>query len=115
MRCAVLCARGKRLQETLSHIEGSIVFVDEGSRFVSSVEFSRAVQGSSNYFVIVTGEALDNLTYSVTKVYGIRNSGRCGSVEPVYHEMYRIYGDEDLRNKAPCRQDQRNLDAVLQG
>ena len=100
LTCDVPCRvlEGNDWQETLSRIEGSIVFVDEGNRFVSSVEFSRAVQGSSNSFVIVTREALDNLPYSVTEVYGIRSSGRYGSMEPVYHEMYRIYGDGDLRD-----------------
>lgn len=100
LTCDVPCRvlGGNAWQEALSRIEDSIVFVDEGNRFVSSVDFSRAVRGSSNYFVIVTREALDNLPYSVTEVYGIRSSGRYGRMEPVYHQMYRIYGDGDLRD-----------------
>ncbi len=94
--CRVL--EGSTWEEQLSYIKDSIVFVDEGNRFVSSVDFARAVRSSSNYFVIVTREALDNLPYSVTEVYGIRSSGRYGRLEPVYHQMYRIYGDEVLRN-----------------
>lgn len=98
LTCDVPCRvlEGSGWQEALDHIEDSIVFVDEGNRFVSSVDFSRAVRGSSNYFVIVTREALDNLPYSVTEVYGIRSSGRFGRMEPVYHHMYRIYGDGEL-------------------
>ena len=94
--CRVL--EGSTWREQLSQMEESIVFVDEGNRFVSSVDFARAVRDSSNYFVIVTREALDNLPYGVTEVYGIRSSGKYGFLEPVYHEMYRIYGDEEFQD-----------------
>lgn len=36
---------------------------------------------------------MDNLSYSVTEIYGIKSSGKYGLLEPVYHELYRIYGD----------------------
>ena len=85
---------GQSWQEQLKNIENSIVFIDEGNRFVSSYDFARAIQGSSNYYVIVTREALVGLPYSVTEIYGIRSSGKFQSLEPVYHHMYRIYGDQ---------------------
>lgn len=92
--CRVLA--GNTWKEQLSGITGSIVFIDEGNRFVASEEFAEAVSGSDNYFVIVTREALDNLPYSVTEIYGIKSSGKYGSLQPVYHEMYRIYGELPL-------------------
>lgn len=91
--CPCRVVAGSTWREQLATIEGSIVFIDEGNRFVSSVDFAQAVRGSGNYFVIVTREALDNLPYSVTEIYGIKSSGKYGSLEPVYHEMYRIYGE----------------------
>ena len=91
--CPCRIIAGATWEEQLAPIENSIVFVDEGNRFVSSLDFARAVRGSSNYFVIITREALDNLPYSVTEIYGIRSSGKFQSLEPVYHQMYRIYGD----------------------
>ena len=102
--CPCRVVEGNTWQEQLEGVEDSIVFVDEGNRFVSSVEFARAVRGLSNYYVIVTREALDNLPYSVTEIYGIRSSGKYGSLEPVYHEMYRIYGDgvPQRCDRAPC-------------
>lgn len=33
------------------------------------------------------------LPYSVTEVYGIRNSGKYGDLKQTYNEMYQIYGD----------------------
>jgi hypothetical protein len=93
--CDVPCRviAGNTWQEQLRGIENSIVFIDEGNRFISSDDFSKAVCGSSNYYVIVTREALDNLPYSVTEIYGIKSSGKYRSLGPVYHHMYRIYSD----------------------
>lgn len=71
--------------------EESIVFIDEGSRFVASEEFAAFAKKCGHYFVIVTREALYNLPYSVTEIYGIRSSGKYNSLRPVYHEFYRIY------------------------
>ena len=71
--------------------KNSIVFMDEGSSFVESEEFAVLVKGSSKYFVIVTRENLEMLSVSVEEVYGIKSSGKYGSLEPVYHEMYRLY------------------------
>lgn len=95
--CPCRVIAGNTWKEQLAGITNSIVFVDEGNRFVASTDFAKAVRDSSNYFVIVTREALDNLPYSVTEIYGIKSSGKYGTLEPVYHEMYRIYGDEEVR------------------
>ena len=92
--CRVLA--GNTWKEQLAGIENSIVFIDEGNRFVASAEFAKMIKGSDNYYVIVTREALDNLPYSVTEIYGIKSSGKYGFLEPVYHEMYRIYGEQPL-------------------
>lgn len=43
--------------------------------------------------MIVTRESISNLPYSVTEIYGIRSAGKYSLQEPVYHHMYRIYGD----------------------
>lgn len=92
--CPCRVVAGNTWQEQLERIEDSLVFIDEGNRFISSVDFAEAVRDSSNYYIIVTREALDNLPYSVTEIYGIRSSGRYGVQEPVYHQMYRIYEND---------------------
>lgn len=58
--CACRCrvVEGSTWQEQLAYIKDSIVFVDEGNRFVSSKDFAREVQKGDNYFVIVTREGL---------------------------------------------------------
>ena len=99
LTCSAPCRviEGNTWEEQLSTIHGSIVFIDEGSRFVSSGDFARAIRETDNYYVIVTRENLDNLPYSVTEIYGIRSSGRFNRQEPVYHEMYRIYPEKNAR------------------
>ena len=58
-----------------------------------SEDFARAIRGTDNYYVLVTRESLDNLPYSVTEIYGIRSSGKYAYQKPVYHQLYRIYGN----------------------
>ncbi len=87
--CRVL--EGDLWREQIAYIKDSIVFIDEGSSFVESEEFAALAKGSSNYFVIVTRENLEMLPISVEEVYGIKSSGKYGTLQPVYHEMYRLY------------------------
>lgn len=76
--CRVI--EGNTWEEQLDRIADSIVFVDEGNRFIASTDFARKIRGTSNYYVLVTRENLDNLPYSVTEIYGIRSSGKYGSL-----------------------------------
>ena len=89
--CGVLEGRGWKAQ--LASFHNSILFIDEGNSFVTSQEFAEAVQGSGNYFVIVTRENLAMLPYSVTEIYGIRDSGKYGTLKRTYNEWYQIYGE----------------------
>lgn len=96
LSCDVNCRllEGNTWKEQLFLIHNSIVFIDEGNRFVSSVEFAEEVKKSDNYFVIITRESLHTLPYSVTEIYGIHSSGKFNSLEPVYHSLYRIYSED---------------------
>lgn len=91
--CVVL--EGRQWKVLLENIHDSIIFIDEGNQFVSTNEFALAVKRSDNYFVIVTREALPNLPYSVEEIYGIKSSGKYGTLKQTYHEFYRIYGQFD--------------------
>lgn len=92
--CPCRVVSGNTWKEQLAVIDESIVFIDEGNRFISSEEFAQTIKGTGNYYVIVTREALDNLPYSVAEIYGIKSSGKYGTLEPVYHEMFRIYPNQ---------------------
>ena len=62
----------------LNGIRDSIVFLDEGNAFVKSEAFARAIQNSSNYYVIVTRESLYQLPYSVKAILKLKTTGRRG-------------------------------------
>ena len=102
LNCDIPCrvVSGNTWIKQLEDIENSIVFIDEGNRFVSSHDFAVTINGSSNYYVIITREALYNLPYSVTEIYGIRSSGKFGSLTPIYHHMYRIYPSDSVSQPA---------------
>ena len=85
---------GNGWEKQLSDVAQSVVFVDERNRFVSSVEFARFIQGTDNYYVLVTREGLSALPYSVEEIYGIRSSGKYGGLKPLYHEIYQLYTDK---------------------
>lgn len=89
--CVVL--EGRQWKVLLENIHDSIVFIDEGNKFIATDEFSSAIKQSDNYYVIVTREGLPNLPYSVEEIYGIKNSGKYGTLKQTYQEFYRIYGD----------------------
>lgn len=92
VNCGVLY--GKSWKSQLNILTNSIIFIDEGNRFVASKDFAEAVQKSDNYFVIVTREGLPMLPYSVEEIYGIRNSGKYGYLKKTYNEFYHIYSKE---------------------
>ncbi|MCR1842913.1 translation initiation factor 2 [Murimonas intestini] len=95
--CVVLEGRNWKMQ--LASIKNSIVFIDEVSGFVSSKDFASELQKTDNYYVIVTRESLSTLPYSVNEIYGIRNSGKYGSLKQTYNELYQLYGKGNFLNE----------------
>lgn len=95
LQCDKVCAvlEGRSWKSVLGTFHDSILFIDEGNGFVSTLEFASAIQDTDNYYVIVTRESLPMLPYSVTEIYGIKNSGKYGTLRQTYNEMYRIYDD----------------------
>lgn len=90
--CYVL--QGSFWKEQLKAMTDSIIFIDEGNNFVKSTEFASFIQNTDNYYVIVTREALPSLPYSIEEIYGIKTSGKYGSLKQSYHEFYQLYGKE---------------------
>lgn len=95
LRCSRNCAilEGRNWETMLSAFQESILFIDEGNPFVRTPEFATAIQKTTNYYVIVSREPLPSLPYSVTEIYGIRDSQKYGTLKQTYNELYHIYGD----------------------
>lgn len=98
-RCYVV--EGNLWKGQLDNIQDGIVFIDEGNEFVKTKDFARAIQQTDNYYVIVTREGLPALPYSVEEVYGIRTSGKYGTLKRSYHSFYRIYPDSTTEKIKP--------------
>ena len=96
-KCHVV--EGSLWKEQLSGVSDCIVFIDEGNEFIKTVDFADTIQKTDNYYVIVTRESLPALPYSVEEIYGIRTSGRYGTLKQSYHEFYRIYGINAYEDK----------------
>lgn len=96
-KCAVLYGQAWNLQ--LSAMQDSIIFIDEGNRFAATDEFAALIQKTDNYYIIVARESLPALPYSVEEIYGIRNSGKYGSLKRTYNELYHLYGKQDYFTK----------------
>lgn len=92
-KCTILS--GRTWEAQLSAMKDSIVFIDEGNSFVTSRKFAECIQNTDNYYVIVSREGLPTLPYSVDEIYGIRNSGKYGSLKKTYNEFYRLYGEQE--------------------
>jgi hypothetical protein len=91
VRCAALVDIDWRNQ--LEGISDAVVFVDEGSSYVTSEDFASALQGTDNYYVIFSREPLHQLPYSVDEIYQFKNSGKRHRMEPVYKaRRKRTYG-----------------------
>ncbi len=94
--CVVL--EGRTWPGQLSMLKDSIVFIDEGNDFVTGTEFASAIQSTDNYYVIVTRESISALPYSVEEIYGIRDSGKYGSLKRTYNEFFHLYHAADYQH-----------------
>lgn len=59
-------------------IKQSIVFVDEGAKFINTEEFATAIKKSDNYYVLITRQDLGNLPYSIHEIYEL-DTNRIGN------------------------------------
>ncbi len=92
--CTVL--DGRTWAGQLSMMADCIVFIDEGNDFVMSNDFAAAIRDTDNYYVIVTREGIPSLPYSVEEIYGIRDSGKYGTLKRTYNEFYHLYQRADF-------------------
>lgn len=92
LRCdkPIRILQGPDWLKDLSSMEDTIIFIDEGSRFVRSQEFAQAVKSSDNYYVLITRDDLQNLPYSVEEIYGIHSSGKYHDLKHTYNTTFPI-------------------------
>lgn len=97
LKCNVRCTtlHGKNWRDTLDKISKSIVFIDEQSHFITTKEFAVAIQGTDNYYVLITRNNLEALPYSIHEIYGLRaynNKETQNGMFQTFNEQYELYG-----------------------
>ncbi len=100
--CVVFQTISGNWKDEISLINDSIVFIDEQYSFIRSKDFAELINGSTNYYVLITRHSLPALPYSVKEIYGIRTSGKFHYPDQIYHEFYPIF-DEKSGNINPAR------------
>ena len=78
-------------ESVIESVHESIIFIDEETKAIKTVEFAAKVKESDNYYVIITRENLPNLPYSVEEVYGIHTSGKFADMRQTYNSFYKLY------------------------
>ena len=76
----------------LENTHESIVFVEESTQFLSSYEFAKAIQGSDNYYVLVTREPLAQIPYSIDAIRKIHKNG----AKPKFEKIYKNISKKDI-------------------
>ena len=97
-------------ENQLSSIRDSIVFIDEGARYVTSKDFATQIQKTDNYYyVFFTREDLRELPYSVDEIYQIKTSGK------KYHAFKHLYkaGKNHVYSLASQRRTPSQFDTLL--
>lgn len=81
---ACLVLEGKNWETILSDTKDSVVFIEEGNKFVKSSDFANAAQNSDNYYVIVTREPLPQLPYGIEAINEIEKHGKTPKIKKTY-------------------------------
>lgn len=71
-------------ENQLHNTKDSIVFIDEGAKYIFTQDFANAVKHSDNYYVIFNREALHMLPYSVEEIYEIKISNKFHTLKKLY-------------------------------
>ena len=69
---------------------------EEDAATTARDEFASLIQKTDNYYVIVTRDSIPSLPYSAEEIYGIRNSGKYGTLKQTYNEFYHLYQMGDV-------------------
>jgi len=93
--CPCYVLEGINWEAQLEKISESVVFVDGGSKFISSADFARIIRDTDNYYVLVTREPLPQIAYSISSIKKITKNGRNPKIEKIYDNV----GVKDITKK----------------
>lgn len=98
-KCIALISTDDDWISSIKKIKDSIVFIDEGSKFITSYDFAKVIKKTDNYYVLFTREEIHELPYSVEEVYEMKSSKKYHSLVKRYKEKENHYYIGDVYNK----------------
>ncbi|MCR5625412.1 MAG: ATP-binding protein [Lachnospiraceae bacterium] len=93
----VIALSGRDWENELLSQTNSLIIIDEDSKFIKSKEFANLINGSSNYFLLITRNYLEQLPISVKEVYNLQGIKNKKFVKE-YKEIYDIYDSPSKRS-----------------
>lgn len=98
-------------ESEIKQYQNSIIFFDEGAKYLSSKAFSRAIQQTDNYYVLFTRENLFELPYSINEIYEVAMVGRSRKKHCLKH-VYELDQHYWLKNRF-SRADNKTFDILI--
>lgn len=97
----VIALGRRRWEEDLAEIQNAIIVIDEDNQYIRTKEFAKAVQNSSNYFLLITRNYLHNLPYSVEEIYVVTGK-KNKKFKKAYKEIDYVY-DSPTKTMLPFK------------
>lgn len=92
----IIAIDGNQWEEDILAHPSAIIVIDEDSHFIRSRDFARTVQGSDNYYLLITRNYLAELPISVDEIYELTGS-KNKKFKRVYREIDRMYDHPSSR------------------
>lgn len=83
--CVVL--EGNNWDTILEKTKNSIVFVDEGAKFLPEYSFAQTIMRTDNYYVLVSREPLPQIPYSIEAIRQIIKNDSKPKIEKIYDNV----------------------------
>lgn len=97
----LLAVDGDGWEDVIRSNPNKIIVIDEDSSFVRTKDFARVVQGSDNYYLLITRNYLATLPISVDEIYKL-TGGKNNKFVPIYKSIENVY-DNPLKEHLPFR------------
>lgn len=91
----VIAVIGTDWRQIIEKVYDSIIIIDEDNEFIRTKEFAKAIQKTSNYYLLITRGYLEQLPISVDEIYEI--SGEKNK------KFTRVYKEVDHMYDAPAK------------
>ena len=88
----IIALVGNDWEEVIKKNPGTIIVIDEDSRFIRTKEFASVVKGSDNYFLLITRNYLATLPISVDEIYELTGA-KNKKFKRIYKDVDRMFND----------------------